>query len=254
MWLAMLGAAGIAASRTVARNRDWSSPDAITNSTARACPGSAKAMLSLGTMHLTRKQHAAAHDAFRAALRIHPTYCDALQWLGRLAFMEGRCKEAEPLLLSALEINIAHPEANLFAGICAARRDDDAAALFLLSRAHDYAPHNAEIVRDYGAMLLRVGRPLEALPMISRSVRMLSQLYSLGDTTAHGRSALASAQVKLAAAHLKLNRHRECVAAVDAAVAVEPSIAAALGGLREICIKGQRSGLDTSTVAVDLAL
>ena len=98
LWLAMLGAAGIAASRTVARNRDWSSPDAITNSTARACPGSAKAMLSLGTMHLTRKQHAAAHDAFRAALRIHPTYCDALQWLGRLAFMEGRLKDAEQLL------------------------------------------------------------------------------------------------------------------------------------------------------------
>lgn len=252
--LALLGAAALGAARTMIRNADWASSDAITNATARACPGSAKAVLSLGTMHLARNEHAPARTAFRAALRIHPTYCDALHWLGRLAFMEGRLEEAEPLLLAALEMNLAHPEANLFAALCAARRQDDRAALLLFSRAHEYAPHNAEIVRDYGAMLLRVGQPDEALVKLDRAVGMLTQLHTLGDRSSHGRGALASAQVKLAAVHLKLNRHVECLTAVRAAVYVQSSIEAAVGGLRDLCARGQREGLDTSKVALDMGL
>ena len=252
--LALLCAAGLGCARTRTRNLDWSNSDSITNATARACPGSAKAMLSLGTMHLQRKEHEHAHRAFRAALRIHPTYCDALHWLGRLAFMEGRLHDAEPLLHAALEINVGHPEANLFAALCAARRNDDGAALLLMSRAHDLAPHNAEIVRDYGAMLLRANQPKQALKPLRRAVGMLSQLYLLGDHSLHARGALASAQVKLAAALLRLNKHAECLSAVDAAVTVESGIEKAIDGLRRLCERGRHEGLDTSGVKIDLAL
>ena len=252
--LALTAAAALGAARTRARNLDWASSDAITNATARACPSSAKAMLSLGTMHLARAERPLARRAFRAALRIHPQYCDALYWLGRLAFMEERPRDAEPLLLAAIELNAGHPEANLFAALCAARRGDDAAALALLERAHRLAPHNAEIVRDFGAMLLRVGEPRQALPTLRRAVEMLQALYELGERTPHARGALASAQMKLAAAHLTLNRHAECLAAARAAASLEPSTEAGLRGLSQLCERGQREGLDTSGVRVDVGL
>ena len=77
--------------------------------------------------------------------------------LGRLAFMEGRISDAELLLQAAVSLNAGHPEAHLFAALCAARRGF-VRRVAALHRARA-APHNAEIVRDYGAILLRVGQP-----------------------------------------------------------------------------------------------
>ena len=193
---------GGAAVRTWERNRAWADSDSITRATASACPGSAKAQLSLGTMHLQHADYPAARRAFRRALSVHPEHSDAVYWLGRLAFMQGRLGQGEQLLLASLELNAGHPEANLFAALCAARRGADGAALGLLERAYWLAPHNAEIVRDYGAMLLRVGQPTRAVPVLRDAVEKLGQLHSLGTPTAHSRGALASAQVKLAAAWL----------------------------------------------------
>ncbi len=60
------------------------------------------------------------------------------------------------------------------------RRSDDRAALALFERAHELAPHNAEIARDLGAILLRVGEP-EALKHLWPAVAILDQLRALGD-------------------------------------------------------------------------
>ena len=173
---------------------------------------------------------------------------------GSIHFMQQRCAEAEPLLLASLELNLAHPEANLFAGLCAARRDADATALTLLERAHTYAPHNAEIVRDYGAMLVRLRRPREARRVLARAVAMLEQLHRLGERSAHGAASLGSAHVKLAAALLGLNRHAECAAAVRAAVAVQPSLRPAVQGLLDVCERAPREGLDTSKMKIEMSL
>ena len=252
--IALLALAGLGGAKTLARNEEWHDSDSITRSTARACPNSAKAMASLGTLHLMHNQHDEARAAFRDALRIHPTYCDALQWLGRMAFMEKREAVAEPLLLAALEINAGHPEANLFAGLCAARRGDHAAALARLTIAHQYAPHNAEIVRDYGATLLRAGHKQAAREALERAVGMFTRLYELGDKSKHGRGALASAHIKLAAALLTLNAHAECLRSCRIAVQVEPTVASHIDGLRALCTQGQRDGIDTSQVDIDLGL
>ena len=156
------------------RNRDWRDSAAITSATATVCPGSAKAQLSLGTLLLQRGDHSGAHQAFRAALRVHPEYSDALYWLGRLAFMRappnepGALGTAEKLLSAAIHFNQLHPEANLFAALCASRRGDVSRGVDLLGRAHAVAPHNAEIVRDYGAILFRANRTAEAVPLLRR--------------------------------------------------------------------------------------
>ena len=155
---------------------------------------------------------------------------------------------------AALSHNAGHPEAHLFAALCATRRGDDATAAALLSTAHSLAPHNAEIIRDYGAILLRVSRPSEARPLLERAVSRLEQLHALGERTEHSRGALASAQVKLAACLLMLNQHAGCVAAVRAAAALEPALEKAVAGLRSLCEQGERDGIDTSQVKLDLAL
>ena len=257
--IALLSAAALAlalaANRTWRRNEDWRSSDAITIATAAACPASAKAHVSLGTMHLQHDDRAAARASFRAALRIHPQYSDALYWLGRVAFIEGRLDEAESLLTATLQLNAAHPEAHLFAALCAARRADDAAALALFERAHELAPHNAEIVRDLGAMLLRAGRPERGLGHLQRAVDMLAQLRELGrDDSPHARSSLASAQVKLAAALLASNRHGECIATARAAAALEPAVAPHVEGLLGLCQRALRERMDTSQVRLDIGL
>ena len=87
-----------------------------------------------------------------------------------------------------------------------------------------------------------------------RAVGMLAQLHELGEASAHSRGSLASAQVKLAATLLKLNKHAECAAAVAAATALEPSIGAAVVGLAQLCERAPREGIDTSKVQIDMAL
>ena len=75
-----------------------------------------------------------------AALRIYPEYSDALYWLGRLAFTRAAPTDtaallaAERLLSAALHYNAGHPEANLFAALCASRRADVHRAVELLAR------------------------------------------------------------------------------------------------------------------------
>jgi tetratricopeptide (TPR) repeat protein len=155
---------------------------------------------------------------------------------------------------AAVSLNAGHPEAHLFAALCAARRGDDASAAALLATAHTLAPHNAEIVRDYGAILLRIGRPREARPQLERAVGLLAQLHELGEQTAHSRGSLASAVVKLAACHLMLNEHQACLARVRDAASLEPSLRAAVAGLQGLCERGLREGIDTSKVQLDLAM
>ena len=117
--LALLLAAptAAAAARAARRNADWASSEAITLASAAACPGSAKAQLSLGTARLAAADEAGARRAFRRALAIHPDYPDALYWLGRLALQRGELAQAEALLGAALERNAVHPEAHLFAAL-----------------------------------------------------------------------------------------------------------------------------------------
>jgi len=264
----------MASGRTWLRNRDWSDSDSVSRATARVCPSSAKAQLSLGTAHLQSVASSgeqlsrgtahlqrgdlgglgAAHAAFRTALRIHPEYADALYWLGRLGVLNGELPAAERLLLASLELNLGHPEANLFAAICLARRGEDAPALRLLRRAYQLAPHNAEIVRDYGAMLVRVSQPERALPILRDAVVKLTQIHARGDPTTHSRSALASAHVKLAAAHLLLNQHAACRRATRAAVALEPLLGESVAPMHQLCKRAHDGHMDTSQVTVNLAL
>ena len=111
---------------------------------------------------------------------------------------------AEFLLTAALARNRLHPEANLFAALCASRRGDALGAVELLRRAHTAAPHNAEIVRDYGAALFRANRTREAAPLLRRAVELLGGLVELGEGSRQTRASLASAQAPYHIRHLTI--------------------------------------------------
>ena len=167
----------------------------------------------------------------------------------------SRLPAAERLLLASLALNAGHPEANLFAALCAARRKDDASALALLGRAYELAPHNAEIVRDYGALLVRVRQPALALPILQRAVHQLAELHAHSATpTAHAAGALASAHVKLAACYLLLNRHGQCEHATASAVALDAGLAPVVAPMHQLCARARKEGIDTSAVSIDLGM
>ena len=239
---------------TWTRNADWANSDSITLATVSACAGSAKAQVSLGTLHLQRGDFDLAKAAFRAALAIHVENADALYWLGRLAFMKSELSAAEPLLHAALHLNAGHSEALLFAALCAARREEDKQALHLLRQAYELSPHNSEIVRDYGAMLVRTRQPAAAVPLLSEAVKRLQQLHDLGGGSAHSRSALASARVKLAAAHMLLNSHAECVSETRAVISLDSSLQSTTAPLQQLCQRAFETGEDTSAVRLELGL
>ena len=162
---ALVAVLGAAAARTWARNDDWRDSDAISAASAAACTSSAKAQLSLGTTRLQHGDAAAARAAFRRALAIHPEYADAPYTLGRLAWMRSSCRRPSG---SSAPPSSATPSTRRRSSSPASappRRRDDAAAVALLGRAHAVAPHNAEVVRDYGALLFRANRTADALPL-----------------------------------------------------------------------------------------
>ena len=87
-----------------------------------------------------------------------------MKWLDRSGRCIGRPHACKSEGGASTTRNRRCLQANLFAALCASRRGDVLSAVELLGRAHAVAPHNAEIVRDYGAILFRANRTAEAVP------------------------------------------------------------------------------------------
>ena len=224
--------------RTWARNDDWRDGDAISAASAAACTSSAKAQLSLGTTRLQHGDAAAARAAFRRALAIHPEYADALYWLGRLAWMRSELPAAERLLGAALERNAVHPEALLFAGLCAARRRDDAAAVALLLRVH-------------------ASRRTTPRSITARSSSRCPPRCRSSDAPSPCSRAAAAAPPGHAAAETARGGARRPTPAVRRAPRAPPRSTRRRpppSALRELCERAAAEGLDTSAVQIDMAM
>ena len=109
-------------------------------------------------------------------------------------------------------------------------------------------------MRDYGALLLRIGRTSDAVELLRRAVHMFSEQHSLGTSSGYSRSALASAQVKLAAAMLMSNRSGDCVMFARAAMELAPEIASSIDPLLAVCVSSHKERRDTSHAIVHIDL
>lgn len=91
--------------RTVVRNRDWRSDDALVASAARSSPNSATAHESLGARLFMRGNFSGARREFERSLEIPPNYGIAHAALAAVYEAEGRLDEAIEAYQTAIEID-----------------------------------------------------------------------------------------------------------------------------------------------------
>jgi tetratricopeptide (TPR) repeat protein len=135
--------------RTVTRNQDWRSTEAIFRSAARVVPGSAKVHAVEGHFLLEKGRPDQAIEALREALRIDPSYETAYLNLGVAYARTERWREAE---------------ASLEEGLAIAER--------VLGREH---PLVAEALDTLGQLYVIRDRAAEADPLFRRALAILEQ-------------------------------------------------------------------------------
>ncbi len=134
----------------------------------------------LGDQALRRQQWEVAAGIYQLALKLHPEQTDTRGNLGIALLKLGRLNEAETLLLQCLRDNPANQEITaLHLGTLNEMRGRRSAAVdWFLRSAHD-AAYPAAALRQAGRLLLKEGRPAEALPLLERSLALESSLDGL---------------------------------------------------------------------------
>jgi protein O-mannosyl-transferase len=93
------------AARTIVRNRDWKNNFTLFYSGVQAVPGSARAHRNLADEYVKRGQLDDAVKEFQSALRIYPTYPEALENYGLAEARMGNDLEAKKLLENAVSLS-----------------------------------------------------------------------------------------------------------------------------------------------------
>jgi len=91
--------------RTIQRSSEWIDEDTLFTSGMFVCPLNAKVHYNIGKVRGEKGQVEVAEKFYREAIRLNPTYDQALNNLGNLIKDNGRYKEAEVLLERAVEIS-----------------------------------------------------------------------------------------------------------------------------------------------------
>jgi|GEM_PF-5148165 len=150
---------------------DWVEPGRLTE---------ARDYKSLGDQALRRQQWELAARIYQRALTLHPEQTDTRGNLGIALLKLGRLDEAETLLLQCLRDNPANREITaLHLGTLNELRGRRAAAADWFLRSADDAAYPAAVLRQAGRLLLKDGRPAEALPLLERSLALESSLDGL---------------------------------------------------------------------------
>jgi len=91
--------------RTIQRSSEWIDEDTLFTSGMFVCPLNAKVHYNIGKVRGEKGRVEVAEKFYREAIRLNPTYDQALNNLGNLIKDNGRYKEAEVLLERAVEIS-----------------------------------------------------------------------------------------------------------------------------------------------------
>lgn len=199
-----------------------------------------------------------AEALLRAALERNAGHTEALLFAALAAARRGDDDAALPLIASAHALAPHHAEVRcspvlpeVLSNTNAGARAMGLQALWQRSASpwpRDHQSPPRQVTRDYGAILFRLNRNREALPLLRRAAQMLAGQK-------HGGGALTSCLLKLSAALLKANQHAECARVARRASRLEPASAATpADALVDACEKAMRAGQDTSSAAIDMAM
>jgi tetratricopeptide (TPR) repeat protein len=135
-------------------------------------PHYAAAHAAKGFLFLDEQKTAEAEAAFHEALRIDPNLSEALLGMGRVRNIQSRFAEAEDLLLKARSADAQVWQVNYELGRACAGLGKDAEAEDYLRTATTAAPAYAPVYYLLAQILLRLNRPLEAIPEMEAYLRI----------------------------------------------------------------------------------
>lgn len=174
-----------------------------------ASPNSAELQHAYGITLLNQERLAAAENAFRSALKIHPGYTPALRSLCHLLELHGRFAEAEAGLLRCAEIDNESPESLYEIGRNLVQQKKEDEALEWLRRAIKAQPDYAAAHITLSAALNATEDPLAAMEEIKASIKVLPNIPHL--------------HTNLGIVNLSLSRADDAIACFRKALEIAPN-------------------------------
>lgn len=173
-----------------------------------ASPNSAELQDAYGVTLLNQERLAAAENAFRTALKIHPGYTEALRHLCHLLEQHGRFAEAESGLLRCTEIDNESPESLFEVGRNLFQQKRNIEALDWLRRAIKAKPDYVHAHIVLSGALNETDDPLAAMEEVKESIKMLPHIPHL--------------HTNLGIINLGLSRADEAIACFRKALEINP--------------------------------
>ncbi len=145
------------------------------------------AHLNLGVLALSQGDYAAAEAAYNKSIEIEPLFAYSYINLADLYRQQGREKDAERVLVDALDTHTNLPEVHHALGLTYVRQNRNEKALTHLQKAAELAPEIPRFAYVYGIALNSTGDPQAAIKALKSTLKLhpynRDVLYAL--TTLH---------------------------------------------------------------------
>jgi tetratricopeptide (TPR) repeat protein len=181
----------VIAGRTVVRNDDWASTEALMQSAARVVPTSAKVHAALGGVALAKEDWSKALEHFHEAMEIYPDYIHTAVTinlnLGTALFKTGQTTEAIQAYERAVELDPGSSVTHFNLALGYAERGLYGVAEKAMRRALALNPEFPEARSGLSSILIGLGRYDEALGEAEAALRLRPDLR---EARAHRAKAL----------------------------------------------------------------
>lgn len=246
--------AAVYGARTVTRNRDWRTEEALYRTTLAAQPDAQIIRTNLGVLYWDRRQTAAAEREWTAALSgPHAPFAATLNDMGMARLEQQRYDEAIGFFERALGVNSLFMDPHKNLGTVYAKQGKLAEADREYRRAVDLAPLSTDAHNTYGHFLLDHRETAEAVEQFKESAQVDDNneaeeslggiLLAQGDLAGAERAFRAAlrlypydseAHFGLAKVAERQGRTAEALAQYRAGLATDPANAEALAGVRRL--------------------
>ncbi|EDO43484.1 predicted protein [Nematostella vectensis] len=160
--------------RTVQRTSEWLTEEKLFTSGQAVCPLNAKVHYNIGKVRSTQQRDEEALAYYREAVRLNPTYSDALNNLGNLLKEKGEISEAEKLLERAVDSSKAFAAGWMNLGTVKAALNKMQEAETCYKNAIRYRKKYPDAFFNLGNLYIDWNRDAEAVAAFRKAVKLKS--------------------------------------------------------------------------------